>query len=386
MTRGVAITGVGVLWSGGTELDAFARAVATGRHSLGKLARLRAEDGGDLFGGSVADAAIDPLVPERQRRGMDRFGRMNVAGATLTAAGAGFAPEAIEAGALNDVGLVLSTTFGPWESTNRFVNELIVEGPLGTSARVFPNTVLNSAQGRVAMVLKMKGPSTTLTGLPGLAYACDLLQRERAERILAGGVDEIYPNQLTAYSADGTLAPQTQADHLGRPFDPASRGATAGEAFAGCFCESEGAAAARGATVLARVLGYGTAADGRVAVSFADADAEGRAFARAMRLALSRSGVGPARLDAVVAAANGCPRLDAGERAAIAAVLDGAPCHVLPVKAATGECFGASTLLGIAAAVGLFRARPGTRHVLVNGIDIGGNHTSFVLAGPRGEA
>jgi 3-oxoacyl-(acyl-carrier-protein) synthase len=380
MSRSTAITGVGVLWSGGTSLGDLVQAIAENRHALGKLSRVRAEDGSDLFGGAVDDRAIDARVAPAQRRTMDRFGRLNVAGATLTALDAGYTREAIDAGALSDAGLVLSTTFGPWESTNRFVHELIEEGPLGTSARIFPNTVLNSAQGRVAIDLKMRGPSSTICGLPALCYAFDLIALGRAERILAGGVDEIYPNQLTAYTADGTLAPQTPTGYLARPLDPESRGATAAEAFAACFCETEASARARGARVLARVLGYGVAPDSRLARGFAAADREGGAFVRAMEQALRQAETAAGQIDAVVAAANGCPGLDAGERTAIARVLGASTSRpVFPVKSITGECFGASASLGIAAAVGLLGARPELQRVLVNGVDIGGNHTSFVL-------
>jgi 3-oxoacyl-(acyl-carrier-protein) synthase len=382
----MVITGVGVLWSGGTSLGDLVQAIAENRHALGKLSRVRAEDGSDLFGGAVDDRAIDARVAPAQRRTMDRFGRLNVAGATLTALDAGYTREAIDAGALSDAGLVLSTTFGPWESTNRFVHELIEEGPLGTSARIFPNTVLNSAQGRVAIDLKLRGPSSTICGLPALCYAFDLVALGRAERILAGGVDEIYPNQLTAYTADGTLAPQTPAGYLARPLDPESPGATAAEAFAACFYETQASARARGVRVLARVLGYGVAPDGRLARSFAAADAEGGAFARAIEQALRQAETAAGQIDAIVAAANGCPRLDTGERTAIARVLGASTTRpVFPVKAVTGECFGASASLGIAAAVGLLGAHPELRRVLVNGVDIGGNHTSFVLDRPAVE-
>lgn len=379
MSRPISITGVGVLWSGGASASELTRALAENRHALGKLARLRAEDGTELFGGVVDDKTIEARIDPAQRRTMDRFGKLNVAGATLTVLDAGYTREAINGGALSNCGLVLSTTFGPWESTNRFVHELISEGPLGTSARIFPNTVLNSAQGRVAIDLKIRGPSSTLCGIPALAYACDLFELERAERILAGGVDEIYPNQLTAYSADGTLAPQSATNFLGVPFDAASPGATAAEGFAACFLETEAAAAARGAKVLARVLGYGTAPDARLSRSFAAADPEGQTFVRAMTRALEHAGIAADQIDVVIAAANGGRNLDAGERLAIDRVL-GPSRAVVPIKAITGECFGASAMLGVVAAVGLLGARPELRHVLVNGVELGGNHASFVLS------
>jgi 3-oxoacyl-[acyl-carrier-protein] synthase II len=382
----MVITGIGVLWSGGESLGDLLGALSANHHALGKLARFRAEDGGDLFGGTIDDRAIDPWIAPAERRTMDRFGRLNVAGARRTIVCAGYTAERIAEGALGDAGLILSTTFGPWESTNRFVKELIDEGPLGTSARVFPNTVLNSAQGRVAINLKMKGPCSTICGAPALSYALDLLELGRAERVLAGGVDEIYPNLLTAYSTDGTLAPQSAREFLGRPFDPESPGATAAEGFAACFVETEESATARGANVLARILGYGSASDGRLARSFAHADREGRAFALAMRRALARAGLASERIDAVVAAANGCRDLDAGERVALGMTLGPAPRPVVAPKSATGECFGASTALGVATAVGLLGARPELGCVLVNGVDIGGGHVSFVLGRAAGGA
>lgn len=386
MTRQALITGIGALWSGGASPAELVGALSAEHRALGPLERLRAEDGSELFGGVIDDGAIDAWVDPRERRTMDRFGRINVAGARRTVLDAGYTTEQIGEGALADAGLVLSTTFGPWESTNRFVRELIEEGPLGTSARVFPNTVLNSAQGRVAINLKMKGPSSTLCGIPAPTYALDLIELRRADRVLAGSADEIYPNQLTAYSADGTLAPQAADRYLGRPFDPTGQGATAGEGFAACFLETEASAAARGATGLARILGDGSACDGRLARSFSRADREGRAFCLAIQRALARAELPGERIDAVIAAANGCPDLDLGERTALAMTLGPRPRHLVALKAVTGECFGASVALALVAAVGLLGERPEFEHVLVNGVEIGGNHVSYVVGRAAGGA
>lgn len=386
MTRQALITGIGALWSGGDSLAQLVGAFSADHHALGPLKRLRAEDGSELFGGMIDDKAIDAWIDPGEKRTMDRFGRINVAGARRTVLDAGYTPEQIAEGALAGAGLVLSTTFGPWESTNRFVRELIEEGPLGTSARVFPNTVLNSAQGRVAINLKMKGPSSTLCGLPAPSYALDLMELGRAERVLAGGADEIYPNQLTAYSADGTLAPQSAARYLGRPFDSTGQGATAGEGFAACFLETETSAAARGAKALARILGDGSACDGRLARSFSRADREGRAFALAIQRALARADLPGERIDAVIAAANGCPDLDLGEQTALAMTLGARPRRLVALKGVTGECFGASVALALVAAVGLLADSGDVEHVLVNGVEIGGNHVSFVLGRAGGGA
>lgn len=140
------------------------------------------------------DELFDSYLNGIDRRRTDRFAKMNIA----------VLQDLLkyEEKELLDMGYVMGTTFGTWNSTNKYVVSLIKEGPEFASPRLFPNTVLNAAQGHVAIAYKIKGPVTTITGINSIEYCCDLIQSGNINRIIAVGADECCENMIEAYTAD----------------------------------------------------------------------------------------------------------------------------------------------------------------------------------------
>jgi 3-oxoacyl-[acyl-carrier-protein] synthase II len=387
MSKRIVVTGMGVVSSVGIGWEEFQKALFAGERRFGKVERFQAEDGTDVFGAEVPDAMFLPYVDKADIRRLDRFGKMNMAGVQVGIQDAGFTREEVAAGRLETVGLILNTTFGSWESTNVFAQQLIDTQPTECSPRVFPNTVLNAAQGQVAIKFRLKGPTSTLTGIPAIAYGIDLIRSGRAEQLIVGGVDEMHANVCKSYEQAGMAAPFTAESFVGRPGESDSPGFTMGEGMGVLFIETEEQAAARGARVYAEVLSYGIACDPEMSQDMTKADPSGDSFAYAMEQAIREAGLKPSDVDAVVAASNGVRPLDQAEKNALDRVFG--TDRKLPVaylKALVGETFGASTSLAAVAGVLMLRAQevPGSgahalRHVLVNGVEIGGNQVSVLL-------
>jgi 3-oxoacyl-[acyl-carrier-protein] synthase II len=126
------------------------------------------------------------------------------------------------------------------------------------------------------------------------------------------------------------------------PFDRRRSGFALAEGAALLVLEEAGAAAARGAAVLAEVLGHGSAFNPETGE---EAEAGGaRALTRAIAIALADAELSPADLDCVSASANGSVKGDRAEAAGIAAALGGhaAQLPVTAVKSMLGEALGAS--------------------------------------------
>jgi 3-oxoacyl-[acyl-carrier-protein] synthase II len=150
-------------------------------------------------------------------------------------------------------------------------------------------------------------------------------------------------------------------------------------------------AQARHATVLAEVIGYGTAfqaPETEASLIFASADA----MERAMRTAIADAGIAAADVDVVASGVSGLKAFDDAELVAIGRVF-GPEVLVAAPKAVLGETLGAGGGMGMAAAIAWLQGiapapivrgvtRPHTRVALVTAIGFYGNASAVVLRKP----
>ncbi len=212
-------------------------------------------------------------------------------------------------------------------------------GPSYVSPFDFANSVINAAAGQAAIWHDLRGVNSTISageasGLLAIASAADLIRTGRADALLAGGAEELCYESFLGFDRAGRLCPVEQ-DPL--PFDARRGGFALGEGAALLMLEEAGAAAARGARVLAEVVGGGSAFD-------ASRDGEGvaGAVARALRLALADAGLEPAEVDCLSAGANGSVEADRREARGVADAFGSCNLPVTAIKSMLGEALGAS--------------------------------------------
>ncbi|MBN6039707.1 beta-ketoacyl synthase N-terminal-like domain-containing protein [Amycolatopsis sp. 195334CR] len=106
-------------------------------------------------------------------------------------------------------GLVLGTTAGSLRSTMTITRDsFLSRRPHQVDTKVLPAAVMNYAAGQCAIRYGLTGPNTTLAGGPGaglfaLAYAHRLLGAGRADRVLAGAVEEYSAERAWANHHNG---------------------------------------------------------------------------------------------------------------------------------------------------------------------------------------
>jgi 3-oxoacyl-[acyl-carrier-protein] synthase II len=224
---------------------------------------------------------------------------------------------------------------------------------LGPRAGVAVGTTLagreaREAPGALAALLARRhgarGPVATVStacasGTAAIGLAAAWIREGRAVRVLAGGADALSPFVFSGFDALRALSPTAA-----RPFDAGRDGLTLGEGAAFLLLEDEDAARRRGARVLARVTGYGSAAD---AFHMTRPDPSGAGLARAAAAALADARRTAADVGFVSAHGTGTVFNDAMEEAALAHVLGpragSVPVHGL--KGATGHTLGAAGAL-----------------------------------------
>ncbi|WP_319450438.1 MULTISPECIES: KasA/KasB family beta-ketoacyl-ACP synthase [unclassified Mycobacterium] len=178
-----------------------------------------------------------------------------------------------------------------------------------------------------------------------------------ADMVICGGVeDKIEPVPIAAYSQlDGVLSTD-DADPKGacRPFDRSRTGMVLGEGGGLLVIETEEHAKARGATILARLLGAAMNSDG---YDLMFNDPGGEQAAAAVTRAIELAGLKPSDIDHVNANAAGTVRGDLAEAVALQRALGGSAPAVYASKAALGHSFGASG--GIESALTVLALRDG---------------------------
>lgn len=261
-------------------------------------------------------------------------------------------------------GLVMNTCFGPNKTVERFLRSLLQEGPTQVSAIAFSRAVFNATAGEISRRHNLRGPGTNLLGSSSLIYGIDLLADESVEAIVCAGVDEVRDLALWAYRHAGML----------------EAGLRLGEGAAALVVERPAAATARGARIIARVVGHSMSFCADSVHRITDVTEE--SLACSMEEALRRSGRAAAHVAWVVGADNGHEALREAERSAVRRVI-GRDVQWLRPKCVLGESFGASEGLGVivgASALQVTETRPGAVPLcLVNACQVGGSVSSLVL-------
>jgi 3-oxoacyl-[acyl-carrier-protein] synthase II len=211
-----------------------------------------------------------------------------------------------------------------------------------------PVVISNMAAANVSMQMQLLGPNLCIstacaTGNHNIAAALDLIRLGRADVMVAGSTEStIAPFALSGYIQLRALSTRNDApQQASRPFSLHRDGFVLGEGAGVLVLESLRHARARGATILAEVLGAGQSADG---YHLTAPHPEGRGAVAAMQQALADAGLNPAQVSYINAHGTSTPLNDALETQAIKTVF-GEAARQIPVssiKSMVGHSLGAA--------------------------------------------
>jgi 3-oxoacyl-[acyl-carrier-protein] synthase II len=170
------------------------------------------------------------------------------------------------------------------------------------------------------------------SGTNAIGHAFDCLRSGRYERVLAGGYDAL--SELVFVGFDSL---QASTPDLCRPFDRDRTGLVLGEGAAILLLENFEAAQARGAKIVAEIIGYGISTDNH---HLTQPNPSGSGPRQAMEGALQSAGINAAEIDYINAHGTATPFNDAAEGKAIAELFNGVP--VSSTKGMMGHSLGAA--------------------------------------------
>jgi 3-oxoacyl-[acyl-carrier-protein] synthase II len=345
VTRRVVITGLGLICGVGNTAPEVWRQLLAGASGMGPI------QGFDATGFPVNFAAevknFDPLnfVDKKEARKMGRFIHFAL-GATheaIAQSGLQITPEIAER-----VGVFIGSGIGGFEVIEREHTNLMNGGPRKISPFFIPAAIVNMAAGQVSIRYGAQGPiSATATACATSANAIGdsarIIAHGDADVMIAGGAEAaVTPMSVGGFASMRALSTRNDdPTHASRPFDKDRDGFVIGEGAGILILEELEFAKARGATILAEVVGYGMSADAYHITGIAP---EGQGAQRSMRAALKDAGLQPAEVGYINAHATSTPAGDGNESQAIEAVFgEHALSHKLKVsgtKSMTGHLLG----------------------------------------------
>ncbi|MEO7098144.1 MAG: beta-ketoacyl-[acyl-carrier-protein] synthase family protein [Luteolibacter sp.] len=167
----------------------------------------------------------------------------------------------------------------------------------------------------MARALNVHGPQRIVSnacasGANAIGQAFHLVRSGRADCVLAGGYDALCQMVFAGFDALQALSPSG----IPRPFDAARDGLAIGEGAGFVVVESAASAKARGARVVAEILGYGAATDIH---HLTQPHPMGDAALMTMQTACAMAGLAPEQIDYINSHGTGTPLNDIAEGNAI---------------------------------------------------------------------
>src|SRR6185312_11815015 len=181
--------------------------------------------------------------------------------------------------------------------------------------------IIDGAPGIVSILTGARGPnwaavSACATSGNTIGEAFETIRRGDAKVMIAGGSEKaVLPISMAAFD-NMTALSRRNDDPQGasRPFDATRDGFVMGEGAGMLILEDLEFAKARGAQILAELVGYGSTADAHHVTSPAPG---GAGLVRAMRMALRKANLRPDQVDYINAHGTSTPPNDGQETAAI---------------------------------------------------------------------
>ena len=343
--RRVVVTGMGLLCGVGNTAQQVWEGLLAGKSGMAEIKAYDLEGHSVRFAAEVKDFDPHVFVEKKEARKMGRFIHFAMAAAqeAMEHSGLKITPENAD-----NIGVHIGSGIGGFDVIEREHTALLNGGPRKISPFFIPASIINLAAGHVSIKYGAKGPNeATATACTSSAHsigdAFRTIQRGDADAMIAGGAEAaITPLSVGGFAAMKALSTRNDdPTHACRPFDKDRDGFVVGEGAGILILEELEFAKARGANILAEIVGYGMSGDAFHMTGMAP---EGDGCRRAMNAALKSGGISPDKIDYVNAHATSTPLGDALESQAIENVFgDRAKNHKLLVsstKSMTGHLLG----------------------------------------------
>ncbi len=262
----VAVTGMGAICGLGNNLDEVWKNALLGKSGISTLENQKTENWPVTFGGEVKNFKLDPNLMELKDQ--DRFDLFNQYGlhasdeavkqARLTEAG--YAPEKI--------GIIFGTGLGGFPHIEANHKIFMEKGARRVSPFFIPSVIPNMPEGLISIHYGFKGinfavASACASSAHAIGLAATEIMLGRQDAMLTGGTEAVITGfTIAGFASMKALSRRNDEPHrASRPYDVDRDGFVMGEGAGILVLENYEKAVARGATIIAEIVGFGASSD-----------------------------------------------------------------------------------------------------------------------------
>ena len=317
MKRRVVITGLGAVTPLGNNVDDFWAGIREGKVGIGPITKFDTTDYKVKIAAEVKDFKAADYMDFKAAKRMENFSQYAVAAAKEAFAMAGLDMSQEDP---YRVGVIIGSGVGSLQAIEREHQKLLEKGPAKVNLMLVPMMISNMAAGNVSIQLGARGKCTDVvtacaSGTHSIGDAFRAIQYGDAEVMIAGGTENaITPIGVSGFTNLTALTTCNDPERASIPFDKDRSGFVLGEGAGIVILEGLEHAKARGAKILAEMVGYSATGDAHHVTAPIE---DGSGAAKAMSLAMEEAGVQPEDVDYINAHGTSTPLNDLSETRAI---------------------------------------------------------------------
>ena len=291
--RRVVVTGMGAITPIGLNVEEFWNGLKEGKTGFGEITHFDSSDFKVHLAAEVKGFQPKEYMNPKDARRMELFCQYAVAAAKEAMEQSGLDMEKEDPFA---VGCSIGSGIGSLQTIEREHEKYLNKGPNRMGPLMVPMMISNIAAGNVSIQLGLRGKNINVvtacaTGTHSIGEAYRSIQCGDADVMFAGGTEAaVTPIGVGGFAALTALSTSTDPKRCSIPFDKERDGFVLGEGAGVVVLEELEHAKARGANILAEVVGYGATAD---AYHITSPIEDGSGAARAMENAIKEAGIEP---------------------------------------------------------------------------------------------
>ncbi len=345
--RRVVITGTGIVSPVGNSTASAWNAVCNGRSGIGPITAFDASAFKTRIAGEVDGFDIDEYMTPKEARKFDTFVHYGIAAAVQALQDAGIGADGDGADPRR-TGCALGAGIGGIATIERTTESYLAGGPRKVSPFFIPGTIVNMIGGQLSIRYGFKGPNVAIvtactSATHNIGVAARMVQYGEADVMVAGGAEyATSPVSISGFiSARAMTTRNADPEGASRPWDAGRDGFVLSNGAGVVVLEELEHARARGAQVLAELVGFGMSGDAHH-MTAPPADGEGAALC--MDAAIRDAGLTPEAIDYINAHGTSTPLGDRAETDAIKRVFGdhSRGVAISSTKSMTGHLLGAA--------------------------------------------
>ncbi len=380
--RRVVVTGMAGMTPLGAEWPDIRAAMHEGRSGIkyikdwDKLTDLKTR-----LGGPVDYFEHEKSFPRKAMRSMGRCSAFAVKAAENAFASAGLTDDPVLKS--GRTGCAFGSSYGSTEPTKGFVKFMDTGEATGLTAMSYIKMMSHTAVINVGIYFGLRGrvittSSACTSGSQAIGYSYEAIKHNHADIMVAGGAEELCPTMAIVFDTlFATSCKNATPQKTPQPYDQDRDGLVIGEGGAALILEEREHALARGATILAEIVGFGTNMDGTHVT-----DPQSETMGEALKLALADAKLQPKNIDFVSGHGTATVQGDIAETLATSEVLGpDVPIHSL--KGYFGHMLGACGAVEAWLAIEMMRDKKFAPNLNLNQVDERCGKLDYITGGFR---